>query len=962
MYKQVRFFLLLSMMLLIMPAAANLSTAAAQDGAQTISIQVTVQTAKDATGDGSIRETVYWQAYQRDRAIVIYNELKKLVKESNKSNSSEQDLQIESDEVLQRIGKGEQRKREDVYEFTQTNGLGEIRNYQLPEGYAIIFIDKLGKGIELFDLEGNPKPQKNEEGFYEVEIQGTNRIKETEIRGTYKGVTLEGGSGRSTRDKEIWNLSIFLPKGMAKPNSRLIIQPIAVNLETADTIDYCHPIVYEGAAYHETQDKRMGYHFLKNDSLGAFYKSNIVLTDSADMHINERVVYHKRKEDIEKHTKFKAAVFKYSLEDYHSPYMQRSYAGQYPEDPLKFIDFSVGMNPLDINYTDKRGRLYFKEEAVVKSIPINRDLAMRFEVGKSVLIRDSLNEAIRDSLVQELSLFKDNMQVIHFSGGASPDGQDVKNKQLARDRASAAAAEIARYLPPGLKPTPEPPIVYTWGDVLQEMEKRKFTDEAEAVRTIVEAGASGPADAMDGPMRNLPFYEEKVVPILEKMRNMKCSYNYVTSRPLSPTEVYNKFMAYKQTGALDSLMLLSNGDFYNLYNVLDSADQDILTNYAYKALTRQSNYADYPISAFIANRKAMLMNKLGTPDSTILQPFIQIDVENDTTRLVLNRIRRVGDDLIYMNMPGILQNQAVTYLQFGDDESVTKASQYANTLAKNLPEDEDIQKLVAVVNFVRFFPDEDGLSASDRALYEPAKQHVLNSAPNNRAILFTEIPSWGERPKAPALVRLMDDDDPKKWYMRGILYANQDSILKCRVDIVDLQEPKAVVVPGFEDFKILSEEEENELMAKGEFTVYQNRRTAYEEALKALTASEGKEEQAKRGKEFIPYYLAYFQHCFDLDPSYMQYYFTEGHVQTEIRQKYKYKIKNMELYRKLFNKYLAPMERRSSAVTAKPVTPQEEKVEQEMPREEEVEQETPRTETVEQETPQEEVDKQENEE
>ncbi len=911
MYKQIRIYLLLSMMLLIMPAAANLSTVAAQDGAQTISIKVIVKSnVKDDSGDGSIVETVYWQAYQRDRAIVIKNELERLVEEGNRSGGGEQDLQIESDEVLQRIGKGEKRTRDDVYEFTQTDGFGQIRNYQLPEGYAIIFIDKLGKGIALFDLEGNPKPQKNEEGVYEVEIK-TNRIKETVITGSYSGVKLEGGSGRSTRDKEIWNLSIFLPKGMAKPNSRLIIQPIAVNLETADTIDYCHPIVYEGAAYHETQDKRMGYHFLKNDSLGAFYKSNIVLTDSADMRINERVVYQKRKEDIEKHTKFKAAVFKYSLEDYHSPYMQRSYAGQYPEDPLKFIDFSVGMNPLDINYTDKSGRLYFKEEAVVQSIKTNRNLPMRFEVGKSVLIRDSLNDAIRDSLVQELGLFKDNMQVIHVTGAASPDGQDVKNEQLARDRARVAAVAINPYLPPGLKASPEPPIVYTWGDVLQELEKKNFTEEAAAVRAIVEAGASSPADAMDGPMRNLPFYEEKVVPILESMRKMVCSYEYVTSRPLSATEVYNKFMGYKQAGTLDSLALLSNGDFYNLYNVLDSANQDILTNYAYKAITRQSNYVDYPISAFIANRKAMLMNKLGTPDSTILQPFIQIDEGTDSTTLVLNRIRRVGDNLIYMNMPGILQNQAVTYLQFGDDECVTRASQYANTLAKNLPEDKDIQKLVAVVNFVRFFPDEDGLSASDRALYEPAKQHVLNSAPNNRAILFTEIPSWGERAKAPALVRLMNDDDPKKWYMRGILYASQDSIEKCRVDVTDLQEPKAVVVPGFEDFKILSEEEEEKL-ASGEFTVYQNRRTAYEEALKALTASEGKEEQTKRGKEFIPYYLGYFQHCFDLDPSYMQYYFTEGHVQTEVRQKYKYKIKNMELYRKLFNKYLAPMERHSS--------------------------------------------------
>ena len=52
--------------------------------------------------------------------------------------------------------------------------------------------------------------------------------------------------------------------------------------------------------------------------------------------------------------------------------------------------------------------------------------------------------------------------------------------------------------------------------------------------------------------------------------------------------------------------------------------------------------------------------------------------------------------------------------------------------------------------------------------------------------------------------------------------------------------------------------------------------------------------------EGIPYYLAYFNHSFELEPLYKRIYFTEGHVSEDMRKLYKYKNKNIPAYQKLF--------------------------------------------------------------
>ena len=64
-------------------------------------------------------------------------------------------------------------------------------------------------------------------------------------------------------------------------------------------------------------------------------------------------------------------------------------------------------------------------------------------------------------------------------------------------------------------------------------------------------------------------------------------------------------------------------------------------------------------------------------------------------------------------------------------------------------------------------------------------------------------------------------------------------------------------------------------------------------------------EKSKRAKEpnvdNVPYFLAFFQHCFDLDPKLKKYYFNEGNVGEKVRKKYPYRKKDIERYRLKFN-------------------------------------------------------------
>ncbi len=190
------------------------------------------------------------------------------------------------------------------------------------------------------------------------------------------------------------------------------------------------------------------------------------------------------------------------------------------------------------------------------------------------------------------------------------------------------------------------------------------------------------------------------------------------------------------------------------------------------------------------------------------------------------------------------------------------------------------------------------LDGDDAAKFEQAFNMVLNTNKDNRAILFSELhESLGKtRKDVEPIIDKMDDNNPKKWYLKGIIWSKEAG-----------KEPKIRHDDTTGDdlgngFRLMSEDELSIMMITdpkkyAEYNLYVKE---HPEEAEALRNPKQQVEDDGIKLDSIPHYLAYFQHSFDIEPKYKRYYFNEGNVPDETRKIYKYKKKNIPAYRKLF--------------------------------------------------------------
>ena len=136
-----------------------------------------------------------------------------------------------------------------------------------------------------------------------------------------------------------------------------------------------------------------------------------------------------------------------------------------------------------------------------------------------------------------------------------------------------------------------------------------------------------------------------------------------------------------------------------------------------------------------------------------------------------------------------------------------------------------------------------------------ALQYVMQTNPVNRAVLSTELaPELGYTYKqVEPLVDSLPDNLAKKWYLKGIIAANDPDM-------------------------------ENATLAD-------------------LVNKYGADVALKLQAIDCPDFLAYFQHSFDMNASYKKYYATEANVNDDLRKRYPYKEADIPVYRKRF-KYI----------------------------------------------------------
>lgn len=697
------------------------------------------------------------------------------------------------------------------------------------------------------------------------------RIREVDVKGKAAERESIGGGGGDTGDgNSYFRISLNIPEGYAKESSRLIIQAYAVSCQTDDTVAYCKPIVYEGKEYHELQNKRMAYDYFTNDALADAYGNSIELTNDQWIRIDTTIVYKKEDKNLDYR-----GPFTYVLEDYHHVYKTGGWGGTCLfERPFKFVDFTPALAEMPL--LDE-----FREEAQSQFGQENRDLQLRFVLGKDELEQDSMNQVNLNKLVEELRSYGDKLIAPKIQGLASPDGGLKINQELALKRAQRAASMIQRYLPSGLKVSSSS-SVYTWNDVADVLAKKGKFEQAEQVRAIASK-----TESPDHALKQLEFYETDVVPILESMRAMKASYQYLRAKVLTADEAVEEFLVNRKDYK-SGKKKFSNGDFWNIYNNLpDSAEQDSLTLLAYDYITKDPEYATENIIApYVANRYALYNLKKGTPNPRILEPFI------DLSRNGINARKPIDDFLtITVNRKEILLNQAVTYYQ---EQKMDSAMYFINWLKKANVVDATLDNLEKYMNLKRLHFIHDK-TAEQRKEYEEAKNFVLSVSDENKAILYSEIPDWGKTDEAMKYVNALPDNSAKKWYLKALLWVDRAGHEPRDFD-EDVME-----VEG-SDFKPLTEEEENMLMIndQAKYNEYQKQLEEWQHKRDSIEASRVKLPDDDIDTDGIPFYLAYFQHAFELEPQFKRIYFTEGHVIEDLRMKYKYKKKDIPAYRKLF--------------------------------------------------------------
>jgi len=804
-------------------------------------------------------------------------------------------------------------KREGTFDFQSVNGAGVI----------IVTGESQGNGIYLIKLNDGGKAQTDDDGLfienrrlgekmkYDVTINTNILLEGGEGKGTFRG---KGNTGRVfdyEDGNEYFEYHLEIPITSKEKSSRIILFPSAVDCMTDDIIDYMLPAVYEGNEYHQLQDKRKAFDYFRKDPLGGekTYVKTIVEFDTTKIYSERKVrkflenpdgslvledgipkdtVYiEKDYEDsisVKTHNdtiigtgyvrsieslqrdrvgenvvidttivykkprrtgKYRGSL-DYTVEDYHHQSFTKNYPGTCLRiSPYKFLEMTAAA--VDLELTSE-----FAEIAEEVSTPVNEGIDIQFIHGKA----DTLPGMVDWAKIRKIER---DMQKINSGGGqvvsavligyASPDGSRQTNINLAGRRASFAKSLLRAPIKIETKE-----VIDTWEHTANMLEAEGFLEEARTIKEILSTSAND--QAAEPKIRRIPTYKGVIDSILQKQCRIEFRYNYISEHQMDAQEAVE---AYYQ----DRERPYSNGDYYNMFmEITDSAELDKLTDIAYNRIIKNNDAWDSPLGTYIINRKAVLDIRRGLADSTTLKPLIYeykgtlpIPFTKDDPDGIRNSV--------LCNRPEILINQAVTFYQLQEPK---RAKWIIDKLKNSGYTHPNLEKLNYFISFKDIYKiKENDRSERQKEEFAKALRFLENPGPenssatiNNRAVLYTEFEDLKKRGEAWKYVHMMSNEDPRKWYLMALLWATGSR--------------------KQEDYPLPLEKDDSDDIQMDETESY--------------------------GEDIIniPYYMAYFQKSFDINPEFMRYYFNEGYVDEEMRKmKYHaYQNKRVPLYRKIF--------------------------------------------------------------
>ena len=565
-------------------------------------------------------------------------------------------------------------------------------------------------------------------------------LKNTDVMGEKRGLKVRELPAIDDGPTLHWDVALQLPEGYVGTDTRLILQPVVVDCQTEDTIQYLEPLIGEGQRYHMMQQRMKSFDYQRNDSLAPYYATQ--LPGDGTIHWQNTFT----KPDPDRNYKWQMQL---RLEDYsHVYYEDKSREGSCnSRKPWKMLDVSMARKEMTLDsrfYEPSRAQLH---EAA-------RDLQLTFVVGKAKLTDDSINTSTIQQLVRELQSYGRQLINVRIQGTASPDGNALRNAELAEQRAAKALSMISPYTR-GAGMQTMPAKVYTWNDVADSLVERGQRLEGEEMRQYAQT------NNLAG-IRRMMESNPAVTEILQHLRVMKCSYLIRQNKVLEPEEalwVYRNDPSYAEGG--DNKF--SYGDYYNLLTqIRDSAERHRLVMRIYREQRSRQASRFSPFAAYIANCVACYAIDADSTDTNILKPFVDLK-----TGLEVERQIPFDNAYRYMvNRREIVANQAVMLFK---QLKLGAAAHLADKLP-NVEEYRDIKMFTDLETL--FFKANKTPEEQQRS--EQALRYVMQMSKENQAVLSFELaPELGlTYQDVEALVDSLDDGNAKKWYLKAMIAAN----------------------------------------------------------------------------------------------------------------------------------------------------------------------------------------------
>lgn len=706
-----------------------------------------------------------------------------------------------------------------------------------------------------FEIEGNDKVQPDYDGRFQADISPNGALVvsygqevkliiidsrleyDIEFSGNEEGILLDQADVQGKRPginvKEMppiddgptlhWNVTVNLPAYHTTKHTRLYFQPVVVDINTKDTLQHLEPLIYEGKAYHINQNKRKSFDYNRNDSVAVFL-NNETLPHNKPFSFNWKTTF--VKPNIDHSYKW---ISNLVLEDYtHVLIVDSTHKGmERSRKPWKMLDVSMAKKEIELTEEYKEN-----PQAQLREIP--RDLLIFFEQGSDKLTADSANQINFDRLIKELSSYGRTLMNLTIQGTASPEGNTGFNQRLATKRAQRALDVIGTSIKSAGRQI-KPALLYTWNDVADSLEARGQKTEADELR---EYASTKEIESINRMRKANPVIDE----IMRNQRAMKCTYTIRENKALDPDEAlwnYYNSPSYREGGEYT----FSNGDFYNLFmQIKDSAELRKLTYRAYRQNAARRSQAFSPFAAYVANRMAVYAIEQDSIDTHILAPFVDL-----SSNLEVKRQVSFDNSYIYVvNRRAIVANQAIMYFK-------SKKLGEAMLLASKLPDTGEYQDIKMFTDLETLFFKQDKTPEETQRAQEALEYACRSSRLNNAVLNFELAHELGNDMKKDVkpLVDSLPDDLPQKWYMEGVIAA---------------QDPE------------ISNDNFMELVKKY-----------------------GTTEALRMTEDQTPAHLAFFQHCFDINKKYKDYYDTDANIGDEVRTKYPYEEANAEKYRNKFN-------------------------------------------------------------